>query len=106
MDDEVLGAAEEEELHDLGQRPDLLDGVVEQPVVPVTDVVTVLPFDVLAGHLGDQPVAAHADGPVDAPQRHLHVVRRKRLGPDHDVLVDGVDQGAVHVEHDRVVAET
>ena len=61
-------------------------------------------LDGVARDLGHQLVAAHADGAVDPPQRHLDVVGAEGTVPRDRVVVGRVDEGAVDVqENDRGV---
>ena len=46
----------------------------------------------------EQP-AAHADPPMDPPDRQLDPVGQQRVVPSHDMLVDAVDQRPVEIEH-------
>ncbi len=66
--------------------------------VSVRDAVRVV------GATTEQPrqhaVAAHADGAVDPPHRHVVSVVGERLRPADHVVVDGVDERAVEVQQD------
>ena len=56
----------------------------------------------LAGQVGDDPVAAHADRAVDAVARRLHPHLAERGLPGDGAGVHAVDQRAVHVQDDGV----
>ena len=75
--------------------------VLVQPAL--AQVVAVALLDLVAGDGGDELVAAHADGAVDLPQRHVDVEAAEGPRPREGVVVGGVDQGAVDVEQDGVV---
>jgi hypothetical protein len=69
-------------------------------------VVEPQPLGLLGGHrlpglaqqcIHKQP-AAHADTPVDAPDRQLEAGPLERFAPGQDVLVNAVDERPVEVE--------
>jgi len=48
-----------------------------------------------------EQAAAHADLAMDAPDREVYSLRRKRRPPSQHVLIDAVDQCAVEIEQKR-----
>ena len=70
----------------------------------VAELVAVGVLGLLAEQRRDELVAAHADVAVDLPDRRPVAMLAEGAVPGDRVLVVGVDQGAVDVEHDRRLA--
>ena len=67
------------------------------------EVVPEAALDLVAGDVGHQPVASHADGAVQPVDRDDDVVRGERPEPRQGVVVRRVDESPVDVEDDRRV---
>src|SRR5215217_132645 len=83
----------------VGERLHLADQVGVQGGLGRPDAVALPVLDPLAGHRGHQLVAAHADVAVDPPHRHGQAVLAEGAVPGDGVVVVGVDQRAVDVQH-------
>ena len=68
----------------------------------VPDLVTLVPVGLLADEGGDELVPAHADRPVDPPDRKHDPVLAEGAVPRERMLVVRVDQRAVDVEQSRL----
>jgi hypothetical protein len=84
-----------------GERLDLADQLGVQHLLGRADVVALLFLYLLAAECLDQLVAAHADVPVDPPDRQHDLVLVEGPVPRDRVLEVRVDQGAVDVENRR-----
>src|SRR4051794_35366136 len=80
------------------QRLDLADQLTVELVARVANPVSLLLVRLLADEGGNQLVPAHADVPVDAPERQHDSVAPERPVPRERVVVVRVDQGADDVE--------
>ncbi len=99
--DQLLRAAE---------RPHLADQLRVLRAAGLLDRVLALPIDV-GNEGGHELVSAHADMPVDPPDRERDVVSPERPPPGERVVIVRVDKRAVDVEercgsHRRSVPET
>ena len=83
----------------VGERLHLADQVGVQGGLGRPDAVALAVLDPLAGQGGHQLVAAHADVAVDPPHRQGQPVLAERPVPGDGVVVVGVDQRAVDVQH-------
>jgi hypothetical protein len=83
------------------QRLHLADQLRIQHRLGGAHVVALLAVEACAREGGDQLIAAHADVPVDAPQRQHEAVLAERAIPRDGVVVVRVDQRAVDVQDRR-----
>ena len=89
----------DEQLAGAGQQRDLVDQRVDLLALPLARLVADPLLDARRPPSAvTQLVAAHADQPVDPPDRERLPQRPERPVPGQRVLVVGVDEGAVDVE--------
>jgi hypothetical protein len=80
------------------QRLDLVDELLVEVTLGLSNAVAPLPLDRVARHGAHELVPAHADVAVDTPERHHDAVAPERPVPGERVMVVGVDERAVDVE--------
>src|SRR6476660_4531458 len=80
-------------------RLDLVDQLEVALGLAVADLVSVLLLGPVVGQGGDQLIAAHPDVTVDSPHRQHDAVLAKRAVPGDRMVIVGVDERPVDVEH-------
>jgi hypothetical protein len=76
----------------------LVDELEVELLLRRADVVSLLALDLVPGERGDDLVSAHADVPVDPPEREDDALLRERAVPRDDVVVVRIDERSVDVE--------